>query len=325
MRQYILIVFVLAFVYPYATFAQKYVTSPKQYRAEQVYDNLIYKLDIIQYLNIDSLHDKNAFWQSLDNKHYILQKYKDEVYRNKTTASKSQDYINNQLANYKSENFIFLKSNGIAEELKASLCGQNSEYPISISIIHNEYANAAILPNGEMYITDSLCYLLEFSKEKLLGICAHEMGHYIIQHAYIHQWKSLKKEKNKTTFAAVMSGLAVATDLLAMSQGVKVNSRSTSKYIENSFNSAKRSSYLYRFKYSREQELEADIIAVRFLEWLGIDPKHYIETLKILGTKYDLLIDIESNHPTTQYRIDFLSYLIKNYPLKNYNEKINLY
>ena len=75
MRQYILIVFVLAFVYPYATFAQKYVTSPKQYRAEQVYDNLIYKLDIIQYLNIDSLHDKNAFWQSLDNKHYILQKF----------------------------------------------------------------------------------------------------------------------------------------------------------------------------------------------------------------------------------------------------------
>ena len=148
------------------------------------------------------------------------------------------------------------------------------------------------------------------------------MGHYIIQHAYIHQWKSDKYENKNKIIAAVMSGLVAASDAYAVSQGAKVDTDSTSEYIENTFEEAAKDSYLYGFKYSREQELEADIIAVRFLEWIGLDPIIYIDTLKHLGTAYDHLITETSDHPTTQYRIDFLSHLIKNYPMENYEEII---
>ena len=112
-----------------------------------------------------------------------------------------------------------------------------------------------------------------------------------------------------------MSGLVAASDAYATSQGAEIDSESTSEYIENTFESASKDSYLYKFKYSREQELEADIIAIRFLEWIGINPQYYIDTLKQLGTEYDLMYDEESDHPTTKYRIDLLSFLIKNYPM----------
>ena len=320
MRKYFIIIVVL--ICPYLVFAQKYVTTPKQSKAEKVYDNLINKLDIIQYLNIDSRYNESSFWESLENNHQTLQKYRKDVYKNKEAANKAKEYIRKQLTEIKSEDLIFMESNDITEELKNSICGPNSKYPISISVVHDKSANAVIFPNGEMYITDSLFYLLNFSKEKLIGICAHEMGHYIIQHAYIHQWKSFKNERNNTIVAAVMSGIVAAADTYATSQGAKVEYESTSKLIENTFDAAATASYLYRFKYSREQELEADIIAVRLLEWIGINPMQYIETLKLLGTKYDYLIDDESDHPTTKYRIDFISHLIRNYPLENYDEII---
>ena len=300
--------------------AQKYVNTPKQSKAERVYNQLMEKLDIIQYLNVDSLHSKDIFWESLDMHHSMLQKYKNDVLKNKKAAQQAIEYIGQQLTEGESDDLLIIESQEITEELENAICGSNSIYPISINIIHHESANAFIYPNGKMYITDSLLYLLNFSRDKIIGICAHEMGHYIIQHAYVHQWKSFKNERNNTIIAAIMSGIVAAADAYAISQGAEIDSDSTIKYIENTFESASIDSYLYRFKYSREQELEADIIAVRFLEWLNIDPMQYIRTLELLGTRNDYLFDEESDHPTISYRIELLTHMIENFPMQNWRE-----
>lgn len=47
-------------------------------------------------------------------------------------------------------------------------------------------------------------------------------------------------------------------------------------------------SELSKFKYSREKEIEADIMAYRFMEFSGMDPKEYINALcKLVGFSND--------------------------------------
>lgn len=312
-----LIIITIFSICPYIIYGQQFIKQPKQSKADKKYSKIIEKLDIIKYLNIDTVHNENAFWETIEQHHTTLNKYKKAKIKNKSSANKAIEYIGKQLADTDIEEYYIYDVPHITNNLKNAICGINSQYPVTISIVEDKYANAAIFPNGEMYITDSLLHLLDYSYEKLVGICAHEMGHYIIQHAYIHQWKSYKKQITNTIIAATMSAAVAASDIYAASQGVEVDADGTSKYINDTFIEANYSSYLYKFKYSREQELEADIIAIRFLEWIGINPKYYIDVLRQLGTKNDHMYNAESNHPTTKYRIDLLTYCIEKYPMTN--------
>lgn len=91
----------------------------------------------------------------------------------------------------------------------------------------------------------------------------------------------------------------------------------------------------FRMQYSREQEIEADIVAYRFLEWCGIGGDVYIRMLKDYGkatgdyregeldktTYSELFHAINSggspsrktrmmdSHPTTVSRIELLEYM----------------
>ena len=64
----------------------------------------------------------------------------------------------------------------------------------------------------------------------------------------------------------------------------------------------------YSLKYSREQEIEADLFAYRFLENLGC-AEEFINGLRILGTQYNTLYSEFSDHPTINKRINFLKFV----------------
>ena len=192
------IIITITLIYTNLMWAQTNISTTKPTRAERQYDKIIKNIDVLQYLNVNSEHNENIYWETLDNKHKVLLKYRKICSRNNYTAIKSKEYINKKLTECNSGELYLLDAPNVTNYLKNSICGNDSKYSISISIIHNESANAFVYPNGEIFLTDSLCLLLDLSAEKLIGICAHEMGHYIIQHAYIHQWKSDKYEnKNK--------------------------------------------------------------------------------------------------------------------------------
>ena len=70
------------------------------------------------------------------------------------------------------------------------------------------------------------------------------------------------------------------------------------------------SSFYFQFKYSREQELEADLTAYRFCEAIGLGGYAYIMSLQLLREN-DLYMkhDKTDDHPALAYRIAFLKWL----------------
>ena len=71
-----------------------------------------------------------------------------------------------------------------------------------------------------------------------------------------------------------------------------------------------KNSYYFQFKYSREQELEADLIAYRYCEIMGIGGYAYILALELLGDDFgSLKAEKQSDHPTIAYRVAFLKYI----------------
>ena len=70
--------------------------------------------------------------------------------------------------------------------------------------------------------------------------------------------------------------------------------------------------YYFKFKYTRNQEIESDIIAYRFCEAMGISGYAYIMALQLLGdSDVYLRASSTSDHPTTAYRILLLKYLFE--------------
>ena len=72
-------------------------------------------------------------------------------------------------------------------------------------------------------------------------------------------------------------------------------------------------SFYYQFKYSRWQEIEADLMAYRFCEAIGLGGYSYIMALQLLNeTDLYMKADRTDDHPTMAYRIAFLKWIYAN-------------
>lgn len=208
----------------------------------------------------------------------------------------------------------------IEPSMDKSLCGDNS-FLKELRIFHADQANAFATPFGQIYLTDKIITDLHFNNDLLLGICAHEATHYICQHSLVSLWQEAKKEKKNKIAAAISVGLnsaaQAAGSFMMASSGVKVDDDYWDSYWSNvatindnllySFN---KNTYYFQFKYGRTNEIEADIIAYRFCEAMGIGGYSYIMGLQLLGdNSYSMKAEKDSDHPTTEFRIGLLKHL----------------
>ena len=77
------------------------------------------------------------------------------------------------------------------------------QFPVRIAVIRNYHLNAFAFPNGVIYIHTGLLARME-NEAQLATLIAHEMTHSTHRHN-VRQYRTLK---NKTTFAAILGGLA---------------------------------------------------------------------------------------------------------------------
>ena len=61
--------------------------------------------------------------------------------------------------------------------------------------------------------------------------------------------------------------------------------------------------------YGKKQEIEADIIAYRYLEWIGIGGDAYIQMLKLIDSDLEIFQNSGESHPLTSERIALLQYM----------------
>lgn len=165
------------------------------------------------------------------------------------------------------------------------------DIPYTFYVVNIDQVNAFAVPGGHIYINRGLIDRAENLSE-LAGVVAHEIGHVEARHG----------AEQMERMQAAQGGLAIATILLgeppegAAGAAVQVGAQA------------------YFAHHSREDELEADSLAVRLLPDAGISPAGIVSFFrKLLEDQERTPSALEqwfSTHPLTSERIDQVQRLI---------------
>lgn len=301
---------------PIFALCQRYSSVPKNYETE--FDKLIEKHDFISILDTTRKGDAAYFWRSVIANNEDYNKFNKSLAKNKAAARNVISEIDEMP--HPSYLYSQLIDNEIQEEYKGFIYGDSLAKNARIFILNTDKINAFADPRGEICVYTGLINFYPKDKDtKILGVLAHEMSHFALQHMAIRMWK----ERRNKTLAGVILGLEIAADgaaaVIAASGGTETSTM-TQEEIEEKTNKYLDDVEQIKYKHSREQEIEADLIAVRLLEWLGYDPWLYVEGLNDLMVIGDTPGGYTSSHPKTRYRIAFLTYLLTKHRMKSTRE-----
>jgi predicted Zn-dependent protease len=179
------------------------------------------------------------------------------------------------------------------EQLVARITGaltQVSENPnqsYRITILNSPAINAFALPGGYVYVTRGLLALATDASE-VAAVLSHEMAHVTANHGI---------ERQRQEEAAVIESRVVAEVLSSPIAGKQAIARQK----------------LRLAAFSRNQELQADVIGVRMLGEAGYDPYAAARFLDAMGAysrfnaslaDSDQSMDFLSSHPSTPQRVE---------------------
>lgn len=212
------------------------------------------------------------------------------------------------------------------EELKNNLlndlCANKVAKDVKIYVVYNDNKNAFSTPEGGIYINTGLFCIDSLKYEHLLGICAHEFAHYLLQHCYVSTYDNIKREKKNKVAAAITAGVNAAAAGYAAANGADINWEDVNKTTQNLAVAAILDAQKHRYKYSREQEIEADILAARFLDCIEVGSKYYIEALELVSQGDIQRVEEDTDdHPSTSFRIGLLKYMLEHPELNSTKSK----
>ncbi len=192
--------------------------------------------------------------------------------------------------------------------LKLARVSDMPNLKFTITVLNDSQVNAFALPGGFVYITRGLLALAE-NEAEMAGVLAHEIGHVTARHT---------AERYSQAMAANI-GLAVLGALTSGSQGGGAINQI-----------AGLGAQLYLQGYSRDQELEADLLAVRYMSRAGYDPNAMTSffykmrahtRLQAMMANRDAneadQFDFFSTHPRTVDRITQAMKLARAQPVRN--------
>lgn len=167
------------------------------------------------------------------------------------------------------------------------------------------------------FATENITKLLD--KEELIACMAHEMAHYYLAHQLVRMYTCKKREKSNRFWAsfgtAVYAGTVAGSNMFAASQGAEPLNVDYGRIVSTATDlfsqAAEHATMMYEFRYSREQEMEADIIALAFLRKSGIDENKVISCLEKLEPYSTKIRDKSDDHPLISDRIKLLKKIIR--------------
>ncbi len=172
---------------------------------------------------------------------------------------------------------------------KLSRASDRPDLDYQVTVLNSPSINAFSLPGGYIYVTRGLLALANDSSETA-NVLAHEMAHIISRHA-------IKREEQANS-VAVMS--QVVNDVIRDPEAGQAALALTKGRLA---------------QFSRQQELDADVIGIRMAAKAGYDPEGAVAFLralerqtdlhsKVLNQAYDAgRVDIFASHPATPQRI----------------------
>ena len=175
---------------------------------------------------------------------------------------------------------------------KLAQVSELAQEKFTFTVLNDDKVNAFALPGGYVYITRGLIALAA-NEAEMAGVLAHEIGHVTARHS----------AQRYSTAMATNLGLMVL-DVIGSQAGIP---SSVGQLVGFGAQAA-------LMGYSRDQELEADQLAVRYLARAGYDPRamttfflkmeaHADLERAMLGKPEGPINNIMSTHPRTGERI----------------------
>lgn len=178
--------------------------------------------------------------------------------------------------------------------------------------------NACTTPDGLIVMDQTLLKDLTYPEQ--VAVLAHEYAHYLLCHTYVSTLRRIKKRNRNKVWAEIGTGFIAFSDGLTNANNENYNKKYGTNYqkIERDYGALARnffaemefSSEKHSFMYSQEQEMQADFVAYRFLEWVGVGGKTMISALrKIRNHSGYQAYSQWSDHPTLDFRMATLNYV----------------
>ena len=191
--------------------------------------------------------------------------------------------------------------------LKLAAVSESRGLPFTFTILNDDKVNAFALPGGYVYITRGLLALAE-NEAEMAGVLAHEIGHVAARHTAERYSTAMATNLGLMVLGAIGSSAGLPTGigrLVGLGAQAAIQS------------------------YSREQELEADMLGVRYLNRAAYSADAMTSFFEKMGAHADLERamagkeneavphNIMATHPRTAQRIGQAIKLAKGTALAN--------
>lgn len=296
---------------------------------EKQYNKLINNFDVADEAKAVEKNAPAEFWQTMLDHNALLKKFGTDIQKNRG-AEKEALQETAQIPRFypQYEESVIEEMQGFCDTLLINMGIADLHLKCSLHIVYSNEVNAftALTEEGfAMCLTSGLLQRKGITYDILKGYVAHEFAHGALFH-HVRSSYAVAKERRKNKLlggiaAALNATAAVLETHNAATYGIQPSGVDYGVQIENIDKEVKMSTAKYSFKYSQEQEYEADLIAFRFLQNSG-NGEAFIDGLRILGSDYDDCYSEFNDHPTTVSRINFLKYVKDNPQLGNtFNQK----
>lgn len=263
------------------------------------------------------------FWQNLPMYNVEYRKFENALKKGNSTALSAINEIKGELM-FRSDVQNSLTDENSVEILDSIYRFFNlKDYDpqMKICIIGAVEVNAYSTPDAFILINSGLINKLK-TFEKLYAVVGHELAHYALAHVQQNLYAVKRKEKRNQILARVASGVHAVGTAVGQAlysddspEGQKANEQAWQNVRDGLYKNLEWATVdaygRYYLKYSRNQELEADIASYRFLQWIGEDPNYMIKMLEIIGDNEPKINMKKSDHPSVQFRINVLKSIVK--------------
>ena len=159
---------------------------------------------------------------------------------------------------------------------------------IRVYVVQNPHFNAMMAPNGAMQVWTGLILRTE-NEAQLAYVLGHELGHYLRRHT-LQQFRDVRSKADFIAFLSVAAALAGHGYVGPLANLVALGSM---------------------YKFSRDQEREADELGFELMVRAGYDPREASRILEALMKEREAAEDPDqfilfSTHPATDERIETL-------------------
>ena len=165
------------------------------------------------------------------------------------------------------------------------------------TLLNSDVINAFALPGGKIFLTRGLAERLTDEAE-MAGVIGHEIGHVTARHGNQRISKQLG-------FNVVLASAAIAVGASDSDSDVK-------KYGQIAVPGLAIGGNLVLLKYGRDDESEADMLGMRYMERAGYDPSGQLRVMEVLQAASGGPRTIEwlATHPFPETRIERISQIL---------------